>query len=83
MQGDDSIAARTLDGQEIFVDASLIYAIDPAKVVGLHIIWQDRFTDELVRPLARGVIRDAVSQYGVQQVYSTQRNAMTAAIKTG
>jgi len=81
VQGDDSIAARTLDGQEIFVDASLIYSIDPAKVVGLHIIWQDRFTDELVRPLARGVIRDAVSQYGVQQVYSTQRNAMTAAIK--
>ena len=33
VQGDDSITARTLDGQEIFLDASVIYAIDPAKVV--------------------------------------------------
>ena len=29
IQGDDSITARTSDGQEIFVDASVIYAIDP------------------------------------------------------
>lgn len=80
VQGDDSVAARTLDGQEIFLDASIIYAIDPAEVVDVHIVWQNRYTDELVRPLARGVIRDAVSQYGVQQVYSTQRIAMTEAI---
>jgi len=81
MPGDDSVAARTSDGQEIFLDASIIYAIDPADVVDVHIVWQDRFTDELVRPLTRGIIRDAVSQYGVQQVYSTQRAAMTEEIR--
>ena len=43
VQGDDSITARTADGQEIFVDASVIYAIDPAKVVQVHIDWQDRY----------------------------------------
>jgi regulator of protease activity HflC (stomatin/prohibitin superfamily) len=81
MQGDDSVAARTLDGQEIFLDASMIYAIDPEKVVNVHIVWQNRYTDELVRPLARGVIRDAVSQYGVQEVYSTKRTEMSDTIK--
>lgn len=80
LQGDDSVTARTLDGQEIFLDASIIYAIDPAQVVNVHIVWQDRYTNELVRPLSRGVIRDAVSQYGVQEVYSTKRIEMTEAI---
>jgi regulator of protease activity HflC (stomatin/prohibitin superfamily) len=77
IQGDDSITARTADGQEIFVDASVIYAIDPTKVVKVHIDWQARYTDELVRPLARGVIRDVVSQYQVEEVVTTKRTEMT------
>jgi regulator of protease activity HflC (stomatin/prohibitin superfamily) len=77
IQGDDSITARTADGQEIFVDASVIYAIDPTKVVKVHIDWQARYTDELVRPLARGVIRDVVSQYRVEEVVTTKRTEMT------
>lgn len=72
MQGDDSIAARTLDGQEIYVDASIIYSIDPTKVVQVHINWQDRYA-ELIRAQARGIIRDAVSQYRVEEVVSTKR----------
>lgn len=73
VQGDDSVAGRTSDGQEIFLDASVIYAIDPSKVVQVHIDWQDRYTTELIRPLSRGVIRDAVSQFGVEEVVSTKR----------
>lgn len=71
--GDDSIRARTKDGQEVIIDASVIYQIDPAKVVQLHIIWQNRYEDEFVRPEARGIIRDAISQYGVEEVVSTKR----------
>ncbi|MFZ2095097.1 MAG: prohibitin family protein [Anaerolineales bacterium] len=80
IQGDDSITARTSDGQEIFVDASVIYAIDPDKVVRVHIDWQDRYDNELVRPLARGIIRDVVSQYQVEQVVTSQRVAMISQI---
>ncbi len=72
VQGDDSIAARTLDGQEIYVDASVIYSIDPTKVVQVHIQWQDRYV-ELIRAQTRGIIRDAVSQYRVEEVVSTKR----------
>ena len=61
IQGDDSITARTADGQEIFVDASVIYQINPDKVVDLHILWQNRYSDELVRAQSRGIIRDAPS----------------------
>lgn len=80
IQGDDSITARTSDGQEIFVDASVIYAIDPDKVVKVHIDWQNRYDNELVRPLARGIIRDVVSQYQVEQVVTSQRVEMISQI---
>lgn len=83
IQGDDSISARTLDGQEIFVDASVIYAIDPIQVVKVHIDWQNRYQNELVRPLVRGVIRDAISQYQVDQVVSTNRVEMSQKINNG
>jgi len=73
VQGDDSIRARTKDGQEVIIDASVIYQIDPKKVVPLHIVWQNRYEDGFVRPESRGIIRDAVSQYGVEEVVSTKR----------
>ncbi len=75
---DDSIAARTADGQEILVDASVIYQIDPLKAVQVHIQWQNRYINDLVRPQARGIIRDVISQFGVEEVVSSQRETMVA-----
>ena len=75
-QGDDSIRARTKDGQEVMVDASVIYSIDPSKVVSLRINWQERYENELVRPAARNTIRDAVSQYSIEEVVSSKRAEM-------
>ncbi len=71
--GDDSIEARTKDGQRIFIDASVIYAIDPERVIEVHLAWQDRYAEDLVRPLVRGIIRDAVSQFRVDEVVSSRR----------
>ncbi len=76
VQGDDSIAARTADGQEVVINSSVIYSVDPAQIIQLHIDWQDRYSDDLVRPLARGVIRDTVSQFGIEEVYSSKRNEL-------
>ncbi len=81
VQGNDSVAARTADGQEIFMDASVLFKVDPARVVQVHINWQKRYADDLVRPLARGIIRDVVSQYRVDEVVSTRRLEMTAEIQ--
>ena len=74
--GDDAIRTRTEDGQEVFVDASVIYAINPAEVVNLHITWQKRYGEELVRPLVRGIIRDAASQYGIEEIVSSKRGEL-------
>jgi len=75
-QGDDSITARTADGQELYIDASVIYQIDPGDVVTVHILWQDRYSNDLVRAQSRGIIRDAVSQFGVEEVVTSKRMEM-------
>jgi regulator of protease activity HflC (stomatin/prohibitin superfamily) len=78
--GNDSVVARTKDGQQIFIDASIIYEVDPQKIVQLNILWQDRFEQGLVRPTARGTIRDAASQYGVEEIVSTKRTELESLI---
>jgi regulator of protease activity HflC (stomatin/prohibitin superfamily) len=80
--GDDAIEARTSDGQQVKVDSSIIFSIDPTEVVDVHITWQDRYDTDLVRALARGVIRDAVSQYGIEEVYSSKRDNLADEITT-
>lgn len=79
--GDDSIAARTSDGQEVYIDSSIIYSLDPVEVLNVHIIWQNRYSEGLVRPTVRGVIRDAVSQFKVNEVYSTERDQLKQLIE--
>lgn len=76
IHGDDSIAARTADGQEVYIDASIIFSLNPAELLDVHITWQDRYVEGLVRPTVRGVIRDAVSQFRVNEVYSTKRDEL-------
>jgi regulator of protease activity HflC (stomatin/prohibitin superfamily) len=81
-ESSSSVRARTKDGQEVFIDASVIYAIDPSKVIQLHIAWQNRFQNDVVVPLSRGIIRDAASQFGVEEIVSSQRAAMEESIST-
>jgi regulator of protease activity HflC (stomatin/prohibitin superfamily) len=72
-QGDDSIQARTKDGQQVYIDASVIYAIDPTHLIELNRNLQHRYEEQIVRPVARAAIRDAVAQYGVEEIVSSKR----------
>lgn len=74
--GDDSVEARTSDGQVVRVDASVIFALDPADVVETHKKWQGRYVDNLIRPQARGIIRDAVSRFEVSELNPATRPAI-------
>ncbi len=81
VQGDDSIQARTKDGQQVFIDASVIYSADPTQLIQLHINWQNRYEENVVRPVARAAIRNAVSQFGVEELVSTKRGELEQAIR--
>ena len=81
VQGDDSIQARTKDGQQIFIDASVIYAVDPTQLIQLHTVWQNRYEENVVRPVSRAAIRNAVSQFGVEELVSTKRSELESSIR--
>jgi regulator of protease activity HflC (stomatin/prohibitin superfamily) len=71
--GDDSIASRTSDGQLVYLDSSVIYRIDANEVVRLHIDFQNRYVDDFIRPLIRGIVRTEVSQFTADEVNSSKR----------
>lgn len=71
--GDDSIAARTSDGQAVYVDVSVIYRIDSNDVIRVHIDLQDRYVEDYIRPVLRGIVRTEVSQFTADEVNSSKR----------
>lgn len=76
VRGNDAVAARTVDGQEVSLDVSVIYAIDPAQVNLVHTRWQTGYQDNFVRPTVRGFVRDVVSGYRAEDIYGTLRTEM-------
>jgi regulator of protease activity HflC (stomatin/prohibitin superfamily) len=76
VKGDDSVSARTSDGQLVYVDATVQYQVDDQHVVDLYIKWQDRYTDDFVRPQSRALIYNRTAAYAVEEVYSTKRDQL-------
>jgi regulator of protease activity HflC (stomatin/prohibitin superfamily) len=73
IQGDDSVYARTSDGQQVLIDASIIFALNPVEVINIHINWKSGYELGLVRPVSRGVIRDEASQFRIDEIVSEKR----------
>ena len=77
---DDSIRARSSDGQEVRIDSSLIFRIDPEQAVAIHIDWQDRYTEDLIRPVMRGFVRTQVSQFTLREINSSVRKDLESTL---
>lgn len=69
----DSIRARTSDGQEVYLDTSIIFHVDEQQVVAIHVEWQKRYITDLVSPLIRGEVRSQISQFTAREVNSSAR----------
>src|SRR5579859_1174858 len=74
--GDDSVSVLTSDGQQVSIDVSVLYSIDPAKANLVHLQFQSRYQDDFVRPTVRSVIRDTASGYTVEDLYGPKRTDM-------
>ena len=79
--GDDSIRARTSDGQEIRLDLSIIFRVNYEQVVTLHSDWQNRYIEDFVRPVIRGLVRTQVSQFKVKEVNSSARKDLESTLE--
>ena len=75
LQGNDAVEARTSDGQQVFIDATVRYSVDPVLVVTLRRQWQsqDRYITGFVRPTTRNVIYNTAARYKVEEIYGSKR----------
>lgn len=71
--GNDSIIARTQDGQEVMIDSSIIYRLDADQVIRIHIDWQNRYLEDFIRPTVRNMVRNLASQYTADEINSSRR----------
>lgn len=83
IRGDDAITALTEDGQNVSMDVTLIYSVDPAKAQVVHKRWQNRYVNSLIRPALRSAGRDAINQFTVEQIYGGERTALINAAQVG
>lgn len=83
IQGNDAVEARTSDGQQVFIDATVRYYLDPTKAVALRRLWQNEanYIQRFVRPTARNVIYNTASRYKVEEIYGAKRAELQQAIQ--
>ncbi len=70
--GRSAVVALTRDGQQVSIDATVIFAIDPARVNEVHKRWQQGYVDGLVVPAVREEIRNAIAGMSVEEVYQNR-----------
>jgi len=77
IRGDDAIRARSVDGQEVQVDLTVIFSIDPVNINTLHTNWPaQNYIDGLLRPTSRSIVRDVVALLAAEEIYGGSRELM-------
>jgi prohibitin 2 len=81
IKGDDSLQALTSDGQTVLLDISVRYHPDADNLDKLHRRIGVDYVNKVVRPQVRSIVRMAVSEYPVLDVYSGKRMQIQAEIE--
>ncbi len=83
VQGNDAVEARTSDGQQVFLDATVRFYVDPTKAVVLRRQWrtQDVYISGFIRPTTRNVIYNTAARYKVEEIYGAKRAELQQVIE--
>ncbi|OGG11844.1 hypothetical protein A2Z00_00100 [Candidatus Gottesmanbacteria bacterium RBG_13_45_10] len=73
LRRDDSLDAPTSDGQQVKVDATVIFRIDDKKAPEIFRKIGVDYVDKLIRPYSRSQIRMVISRYSAPAIYSEKR----------
>ncbi|MAS32392.1 MAG: hypothetical protein CL610_00200 [Anaerolineaceae bacterium] len=76
VQGNDAVRGRTFDGQEVFLDISVLFGVNPQEANTVHVRWQNRYEDDFVRPTIRGLAREVISRFRAEDIFGEQRTAV-------
>ncbi|NDJ35096.1 MAG: prohibitin family protein [Chloroflexi bacterium] len=78
--GLDAVQAISRDGQIIRVDVTVVYQIDPAQVNRIHREWPGGFENQFIVPVTRSEVRNAINNFGAEEIYSGGRTALESQI---
>ena len=81
VRGDDAIVALTQDGQEVSLDVTMIFSINPAKANVIHRRWQERYVNGLIRPTLRSEARSALTGFRVEEIYGGDRTLLVQSME--
>jgi regulator of protease activity HflC (stomatin/prohibitin superfamily) len=79
-EGDDAIRVLTSDGLEVVMDMTVLYKVVPSAAPDILRSTGIDYTDKIVRPLTRTMIRDNAVYYDAVSLYSTKRDEFQARI---
>lgn len=71
---DDAIDARSIDGQEVSIDITIIFTIDPSNVSTVHRNWSDipqGYVEALIRPTLRSLTRDVIATARAEEIFGS------------
>lgn len=79
--GDDSVRFKTIDGNDVAVDVTVVWQIEPsrapsvlARIGGTNA----EVSDKLVRPIARSVVRDVLNRLTSEEYYQADKRYQLA-----
>jgi len=75
-----AVRAISSDGQVIYVDATVIYRLDTTRINYIHRNWRDTYIEGYIVPQVRSDVRNIVSNYGAEEIYSGGRAQMETQI---
>ncbi len=73
LRKDDSLDAPTADGQQVKVDATVLFRINKDKGPEIYQTIGANYVDKLIRPFSRSQIRMVISRYTAPAIYSENR----------
>lgn len=73
LKRDDSLDAPTSDGQQVKVDASILFYIKPENASKIWETLGQEYVTKIIRPVSRSQIRMVVSRYSAMDIYSGER----------
>lgn len=75
-----AVRAISSDGQVIFVDITVIFRIDKTQINDIHRSWRKEYVDGFIIPQARSAVRNVLTEYGAEEIYSGGRATLETEI---
>jgi regulator of protease activity HflC (stomatin/prohibitin superfamily) len=75
-----AVRAISSDGQVVVVDATVIFRIDKTRINDIHRNWRSEYIDGFIIAQARSAVRNALTGYGAEEIYSGGRATLETEI---